>query len=85
MRNLTELPGAVELPDKYFYRVTKNSAGMVVQVRQKKLIGSFEVAQSYVLNDRFGLPELEYAVKRAYKAFLDATTNLLDDYYGDYQ
>lgn len=84
--SVNELPGAVELPAKYFYRVKLNCIKNVeVQIRRKRLIGSTVVAGYQVSNARIGREALKRAVQNVYIDFLDKTTHNLAVYFGDYK
>lgn len=86
MLSVNELPGAVELPAKYFYRVRRNCIKNVeVQIRRKLLLGSVEIASRTVIDPRSGREALKRAVENAYTNFLDKTTHNLAIYFGDYQ
>jgi hypothetical protein len=86
MRTYKDLPGAVKLPDGYFWRVEENIINNIeVQIRKQRFIGSRRVGHTIVINRRLGVSQLEKAVRRAYEDFLDKTTVMFSDYLGNFQ
>lgn len=93
MSGRSTIPGAPELPRGFFYRIRRNSAGPLVQIRRELPIGSVFVASSYILPE-FHLDQkaaVVAACKRAHDKFdsrrskVAAEADLLDHYRGDYR
>jgi hypothetical protein len=84
MKSYENLPGAVKLPEGYFWRVVNGPIGPEVHIRRKQFIGSTRVVYSFISTQRLGVGQLEGAVERAFEYFLDVQSKSIDDYYGDY-
>lgn len=93
MGGRSEIPGAPELPLGFFYRIRRNCAGPIVEIRRERFIGSTWVNHSYILVDRPGLHEaaVRAACQRAFEKFntrhleAAAEAEVLDHFRGDYR